>query len=137
MRHLDMSKPLEAGMDSGNMLSMVFGQQRGRTYRVMKELYSLPPNGVRQLADEFIEYFEPHKKKILKLYYDRSMNNYKKTGADMATQIKKNIEYREDGSRTGWQVQLMSVGQGNIGSNLEYRFFMDLLSEPGTQPLLP
>jgi len=129
LRHLDMGKPLEAGMDSGNMLSMVFGQQRGRTYRVMKEIYSLPPNGVRQLADEFIEYFEPHKKKILKLYYDRSMNNYKKTGADMATQIKKNIEYREDGSRTGWQVQLMSVGQGNIGSNLEYRFFMDLLSD--------
>ena len=43
-------------------------------------------------------------------------------------QIKKNIEYYADGTRTGWQVQLMSIGQGNIGSNLEYRFFMDLLS---------
>ena len=129
LRHLDINKPLEAGMDSGNMLSMVFGQQRGRTYRVLKEIYSLPPNGVRELADEFIEYFTPHKKKILKLYYDRSMNNYKRTGADMATLIKKNIEYREDGTRTGWQVQLMSLGQGNIGSNLEYRFFMDLLSD--------
>lgn len=83
---------------------------------------------MRELADQFLYYFRPHKRKILKLYYDRSMNNYKKVSADMATQIKKNIEFDADGKRTGWQVQLMSLGQGNIGSNMEYRFFMDLLS---------
>ena len=96
--------------------------------RILKELYTLPPNSVRVLADKFLYYFKPHKRKILKLYYDRSMNNYKGVGADMATQIKKNIEVDAAGNRTGWQVQLMSLGQGNIGSNLEYRFFMDLLS---------
>lgn len=128
LRYLDKMKPLEAGMDSGNMLSMVFGQRDARTMRILKELYTLPPNSVRQLADRFIYYFKPHKRKILKLYYDRSMNNYKGVGADMATQIKKNIETDANGNKTGWQVQLMSLGQGNIGSNLEYRFFMDLLS---------
>lgn len=128
LRYLDKNKPLEAGMDSGNMLSMVFGQKNGRVMRVLKELYTLPPNSVRELADKFLYYFKPHKRKILKLYYDRSMNNYKSIGADMATQIKKNIEIDADGKRTGWQVQLMSLGQGNIGSNQEYRFFMDLLS---------
>lgn len=128
LRYLDTNKPIEAGMDSGNMMSIVFGQQSGSTYRVLKELYTLPPNGVRDLANDFLTYFKPHRRKIIKLYYDRSMNNYKKVNADMATQIKKNIEYNEDGTRTGWQVQLMSLGQGNIGSNLEYRIFMDLLS---------
>ena len=128
LRYLDMNKPLEAGMDAGNMLSMVFGQRNGHTMRILKELYTLPPNSVRVLADKFLYYFKPHKRKILKLYYDRSMNNYKGVGADMATQIKKNIEVDAAGNRTGWQVQLMSLGQGNIGSNLEYRFFMDLLS---------
>lgn len=128
LRHIDVNKPIEGGMDSGNMLSMVFGQQNGRLYRVLKEIYTLPPNTVRELADEFIRFFAPHKRKILKLYYDRSMNNYKGVSADMATQIKKNIEYNSDGTRSGWTVQLMSLGQGNIGSNLEYRFFMDLLS---------
>jgi hypothetical protein len=128
LRYLDVSKPLEAGMDAGNMLSMVFGQRSGHIMRVMKELYTLPPNSVRVLADRFLYYFKPHRRKILKLYYDRAMNNYKGVGADMATQIKKNIETDADGNRTGWQVQLMSLGQGNIGSNLEYRFFMDLLS---------
>ena len=128
LRHLDMNRPLEAGMDSGNMLSMVLGQQDKKKYKVLKELYTLPPNTARELADNFLEYFKPHRRKILNLYYDRSMNNYHKVKADMATQIKKNIEFYADGTRTGWQVQLMSLGQGNIGSNLEYRFFMDLLS---------
>jgi len=128
LKHLDTSRPIEAGMDSGNMLSIVFGQQKGKTYKVLKEMCTLPPSGPRELADQFIAYFKPHHRKILKLYYDRSMNNYKKVGADMATQIKKNIEYYADGTRTGWTVQLMSLGQGNIGSNLEYRVFMDLLS---------
>ena len=127
LRYLDPGRPLEAGMDAGNMLSMVFGQQAGHTLRILKELYTLPPQSVRDLADKFLLYFRPHRRKLLKLYYDRSMNNYRRTGADMATQIKKAIETDAEGRRTGWTVQLMSLGQGNISSNLEYRFFQQLL----------
>ena len=64
----------------------------------------------------------------MRLYYDRAMNNYKRVNSDMATQIKHCIEVDSEGKRTGWVVQLMSLGQGNIGSNLEYRFFMELLA---------
>lgn len=128
LRYLDPNRALEGGMDAGNMLSMVFAQRSGKVMRVLKELYTLPPQSVRELADKFIEYFRPHKNKILKLYYDRSMNNYRRVSTDMATQIKRNIEVDAQGNRTGWKVQLMSLGQGNIGSNLEYRFFMDLLA---------
>lgn len=127
LRYLDPGRPLEAGMDAGNMLSMVFAQQAGHVLRVLKELYTLPPQNVRDLADKFLQYFKPHRRKLLKLYYDRSMNNYSRTGADMATQIKRAIEVDADGRRTGWRVQLMSLGQGNISSNLEYRFFQELL----------
>ena len=127
LRYLDPGRPLEAGMDAGNMLSMVFGQQAGRVMRILKELYTLPPQNVRDLADKFLSYFKPHRRKLLKLYYDRSMNNYKRVSTDMASQIKKAIETDAEGRRTGWTVQLMSLGQGNISSNLEYRFFMDLL----------
>ena len=127
LRYLDPGRPLEAGMDAGNMLSMVFAQQAGHVLRVLKELYTLPPQNVRDLADKFLQYFRPHRRKLLKLYYDRSMNNYRRTGADMATQIKKAIETDAEGRRTGWTVQLMSLGQGNISSNLEYRFFQELL----------
>ena len=127
LRYLDPGRPIEAGMDAGNMLSMVFGQQTGHMMRILKELYTLPPQNVRDLADKFLAYFKPHRRKLLKLYYDRSMNNYQRVNTDMASQIKKAIETDSEGKRTGWTVQLMSLGQGNISSNLEYRFFMDLL----------
>lgn len=126
LRYLMPSRPLDAGMDDGNMKSMVFGQHQGREYRVLKEIYTLPPDNERQLADRFLEYFAPHKTKLLRLYHDRAMNNYQKQGNDMARRIKQAIEQRADGSRTGWRVQLMSRGQGNIGSHQEYNFFSAL-----------
>ena len=62
LRYLDPGRPLEAGMDAGNMLSMVFGQQAGHTLRILKELYTLPPQSVRDLADKFLLYFRPHRR---------------------------------------------------------------------------
>ena len=126
LKYLNKNMALDGGMDAGNMLSMVFGQQTGHTYRVLKEIYTLPPNNERQLANEFIRFFEPHKRKVLKLYYDRSMNSYHKVRADMARKIKNCIEFDEAGLRTGWTVQLMSLGQGDIYSDVEYRFMSAL-----------
>lgn len=123
LRYLDPLKPVEAGMDDGNMKSMVFGQHRGREYRILKEIYTLPPENERQLADRFLLYFAPHKQKTLRLYFDRAMNNYQRQGNDMAKRIKQAIETDGDGRRTGWRVQLMSRGQGDIYSHTEYNFF--------------
>lgn len=128
LRYLLPGRPLEAGMDDGNMKSMVIGQHQGREYRVLKEIYTLPPDNERQLADRFLEYFAPHKTRLLRLYHDRSMNNYQKQGNDMARRIKQAIEVRADGTRSGWRVQLMSRGQGNIGSHQEYNFFSALFA---------
>ncbi len=135
LKYLDKNKHIEGGLDIGNTLWLIFGQQNGNDYRILKEMYTLPPKYVREIADEFIRYYEPHKRKILKLYYDRTANNYKKIGQDVASQIKKAIEIDANGKRTGWSVQLMSVGQGNIGSNAEYNFMMELMS--GNNKKLP
>lgn len=128
LKYLDPGRPIDGGMDDGNMKSMVFGQQRGREYRVLKELFTLPPDNERQLADKFIAYFKPHKTKLLRLYYDRAMNNYKKIGTSAIQRIKQAIETNADGSRSGWRVQLMSLGQGTIYSNTEYQFFSALFA---------
>lgn len=128
LKYLDPNRPLDGGMDDGNMKSMAFGQQRGREYRVLKEIFTLPPDNERQLADKFIAYFKPHKTKLLRLYYDRAMNNYKKIGTSAIQRIKQAIEVNADGSRSGWRVQLMSLGQGTIYSNTEYQFFSALFA---------
>ena len=128
LKYLDPGRPIDGGMDDGNMKSMLFGQQRGHEYRVLKELFTLPPDNERQLADKFIAYFKPHKTKLLRLYYDRAMNNYKKIGTSAIQRIKQAIEVNADGSRSGWRVQLMSLGQGTIYSNTEYQFFSALFA---------
>lgn len=133
---LDKTKAIDAGMDFGNMISMIVAQDgKKREYNLLKEFYTLPPKSIREIADQFVEYFKPHEQKVLNLYYDRAGNNYSKTGQDLATQVKKAIERNEQGKRTGWKVILRSVGQGTIHSNTEYNFMMDLLSE--MNPLLP
>ena len=135
LRYLEPSRPIDGGMDDGNMKSMVFGQQRGREYRVLKELYTLPPDNERQLADKFLSYFAPHKTKLLRLYYDRAMNNYRKTGNSAMQRIKAAIETRADGTRSGWRVQMMSIGQGDIYSDTEYKFFSALFARQLSQRL--
>lgn len=130
---LDRTKAIDAGMDFGNMMCMIIAQDgKKRDYNLLKELYTLPPKSIRELADQFIEYFKPQEEKTLNLYYDRAGNNYSKTGQDLASQIKKAIEKDEKGRRTGWKVILRSIGQGTIHSNTEYNFMMDLLSESNT-----
>lgn len=133
---LDRKKSIDAGVDFGNMLSMIVAQDgRKRRYNLIKEFYTLPPESIRELADKFITYFKPHEEKTLNLYYDRAGNNYHKTGQDLASQLKKAIEKDAEGRRTGWKVILQSIGQGTIHSNTEYNFMIELLSE--VNPLLP
>lgn len=128
LKYLDPHRPIDGGMDDGNMKSLLIGQRQGKEYRVLKELYTLPPDNERQLADRFLAYFKPHKTKLLRLYYDRGMNAYQKVGNAAMQRIKAAIETDGDGRRTGWRVQLMSLGQGTIYSNTEYRFFSSLFA---------
>lgn len=54
--HLHRDHGLEAGLDFGNMNSLVVSQPDGRYQRVHKTFYVLPPNTLRQLADQFLAF---------------------------------------------------------------------------------
>lgn len=131
------NRPLEAGCDFGNMISLTLAQENEGFYRCQKFIYTLSPEWIRELADKFLQFYAPHERKVLNLYYDRAANNYKKAGQDLATQLKNAIEFSdsEKRKRTGWRVVLMSEGQGNIGINEEYNFMLELLS--GKNKVLP
>ena len=135
LRYLDPTKPLDGGMDFGNMLSLVIGQEAGRYYRIHKNFYELPPGWYRDLADQFLRFFADHQCKVLRLYYDRAGNNYQKQGEDAATKIKDAIEKDADGRRTGWTVELMSRKQSNLLQNSEYNFMLEFMK--GENPRLP
>jgi len=129
LKYIQNDKILEAGFDAGNMMSLVIGQEQGNTYRVLKGIYTLTPEWIRELGDKFIHFFEPHKRKVLHLYHDRATNQYRKVGKDFASQLKHDIEFDRNEKRTGWSVQLMSVGVGNISHSDEFNLMNILMGE--------
>lgn len=135
LRRLDPDRPLDGGMDFGNMLSLVIAQPDGNDYRIHKNLYVIPPGWFRELADAFLDFFSAHRCRTLRLFYDRSGNNYRRQGEDYARRIKEAVEYDADGRRTGWEVILMSRRQGVIYQHQEYDFMQELLG--GRNPRLP
>ncbi|MGJ1419983.1 hypothetical protein ACR79T_10180 [Sphingobacterium spiritivorum] len=130
LRYLNRKKAIDMSMDFGNMMSMTIGQMHAdNTYRILKFMYVLSPEWIRHLADNFLKYFNHQGEKVINMYYDRAGNNYKKAGVDLASSMKKALEFQEDGkTRTGWRVNLMSLNQGNIPQNEEYVFMQELLS---------
>lgn len=130
LRYCQHDKPLECGIDFGNQMSLVIGQEiRLGEYRIMKEFYTLPPQWIRELANKFLDYFQYHEHKVLYAFYDRAANANQKVKEDNATKFKNAIEKDRYGNPTGWEVQLMSIGQGNISHTEEYDLASVMMDE--------
>ena len=134
LRYIRPNSPLEAGYDAGNMMSLVIGQNQKPYYRCLKNLFTLTPEWIEDLAQHYTEFFKDHPKKELLLRYDRAANQYSKAKRDFASKLKNSIE-KVNGKRTGWSVKLMNVGQANITHAEEYDLMNDIMSE--RDPRLP
>lgn len=128
LRNIDHNAKLEAGMDFGDMCSIVVGQSRGTYLYCLKEFYTLAPEAENQMGIKFRNFFKHHKVKILDLYYDRSGNQYASVKRDWANAMKKAIEF-ENGTRTAWNVNLMSEGQSTIYHEEEFNFQKAFMGE--------
>lgn len=132
LKYLRKTEPLEAGVDFGNMISMTLGQEQGKDYRVLKCIFSLPPEWIREIADKFLTYFRYHENKELHMFYDRAGNQYEKVRQDLAGKLKAAIEKDRNGKATGWQVILESRNQSTIYTWDEYDFMSELFSGHNT-----
>lgn len=128
LKYINHKAHLEAGFDSGNMCSLVVGQEQWPYYRVLKDFYTLPEDFIPELGAQFREFFKYHQNKQLLLYHDRATNKWKKVGDDHASRLKKAIEYDQHGNRTDWTVQLMNENQGNISQQDEYDLLLEMTS---------
>lgn len=138
LKYCNKDLPLRLGVDFGNMCSMTCSQlqkMHGReVLRILKFIYTLAPEYIDELGVKFREFFAPMRNKVIYLYYDRAGNSYKSVGKDQVSQLKKAIEY-DRGKRTGWQVHLMSLKQGDLRQSEEYDFMQKFMS--GANPRLP
>ena len=130
------NSPIEGGLDTGNMCSLVLGQPDGEDkYRVLKFIHTLAPDFLPKLGEKFRNFFKYHLNKHLVLYHDRASNQYQSVGEDHASKIKKAIEFDEEGNSTGWTVTLMSREQGTIYHQTEYELMLEFFG--GTNKELP
>ncbi|MFV0195212.1 hypothetical protein OBJ93_06975 [Empedobacter falsenii] len=137
--YYDPQLPVSAGMDFGDMISMVTGQERGNYIYALKNIFAVPDENdkfvseqsftLNKVAKEFVEFYKGHKNKTLYLFYDRSGNAYQNINRDWANDTKVAIE--KAGQEIGeiWEVELMSRGQAKIDQAEEYRFMTKYLSE--------
>lgn len=129
LRHIDLHAPLECGVDFGKMISMVVAQEQGKYFRCLKNHFTIIPDSSKELGKAFRDFWAPHKNKKLFMYYDRSGNQYESSGRDWASEVKKHIEFDENGNSTGWKVVLMSKEQGNIRQSQEHFFIKQVLQQ--------
>ena len=136
LKYINLDKPLQLGVDFGNMCSLSIAQSGAinnrECLRILKFMYTLAPEYITELGSKFRKYFAPMRNKTIYLYYDRAGNSYKSVGKDQASEFKREIEFDENGRRTGWTVIMRSIGQGNIGQPEEYHFMQMLFSGANT-----
>lgn len=127
LKHILPKRPIEGGLDTGNMCSLVTGQDHGHVNRIYKEFYTLAPDFLEELAEKFRNFYAHHKEKHLLLWHDRATNNWQKVNQDHATKFKHAIEYDKKGNATGWTVTLMSRNQETIYQQQEYELALKML----------
>lgn len=130
LRYCDADKPLELGVDFGDMISFVFAQTKGLDIYLLKNIFTIPEDGgSREICDLVLEFFATHRRKRIIMYYDRSGNQYQHVKRDWATEIKRFLEYDRNGAATGWTVELKSRGMGNIEQQTEFIMAKNMMQE--------
>jgi hypothetical protein len=125
---LNFHQPLYAGLDFGNMISLVIAQRNETEINIINEFHVLTPDILDDIAARLATYYEPHKDKKLFLFYDRSGNNR------MANSRSTYAEHFQNALQArGWLVELMSLYQGNIEHDAKWLLINDMLAESNTE----
>lgn len=75
LKYCNKNKPLIAGYDPGPFQSIIFAQEENKdTLRVLKNFWVHHPQQHEDLAEKIDVFFKDHKRKEIRLYYDRAGN---------------------------------------------------------------
>lgn len=105
---------------------LVVGQLHGNDLRIVKGLHSLYPKKLKDVLKDFVNYYKPHKTKVVQYWYDHTA-----TGEQHEDTIKDEVvDYLTD---AGWIVIPNYIGQAP-GHEDKYRMFGHLLQDDGEYP---
>lgn len=122
---LDANKPLHIALDYNRRIHpMVVGQEKGNNIQVINGLHSLFPNKLKEVVQQFIDYYKPHHRKLVYYWYDHTA-----VGDDNET--RKCDEVINMLRKAGWVVVPMYLGQ-QPGHEVRYRMWGHILQSDGT-----
>lgn len=121
----DNDRPLHLVLDYNRRIHpLVVGQDHGNEIRILKGLASLYPGKLKEVLEQFIEYYKPHKRKMIYYWYDHTA-----VGDDNAT--RKCDDVINTLKKAGWIVKPMYMGLAPAHES-KYRMWGHLLKENGT-----
>lgn len=135
LKHCNPNLPLVAGYDPGPFQSIVFGQEEGKkSMRILKNMWVFHPAQHDELAEKIDTFFKHHKRKEIRLYYDRAGNqknpSYRKWYPLMGTLKDSDANLLIIALKArGWTVIPMSKGQATIYYCQHYRLLNKLFGE--------
>lgn len=124
---LDSALPIEISCDWGGTINcLVVAQQKATSINIINSFYAKHPEGIKQLADKFCQYYRLHKHRQLNFYYDPSGNNKMPNSSETVAE-----EFARYLREQGWIVAMMHLGMhNNPRYELRYELFNRILAKP-------
>lgn len=117
LKYCNPNQPLIAGYDPGPFQSIIFAQEdkSNNNFRVLKNIWAYHPEQHTALAEKIDTFFKSHKRKEIRLYYDRAGNQrdpeYRKYYPLMGTMKDSDANLLAAALKArGWTVHLLSKG---------------------------
>lgn len=139
---LDMQKPICIAFDyNSNINWLVAGQPVGAKIRVLKSFYVKYQRKLRELVDDFCDYYQYHEKREVVFYYDNTAlgSNYAVNDEDFAAVIVQQFK------KNKWKVHSMYIGQ-QLRQHEKYTLIdqsfkgqknlMPMINEPNNEALI-
>jgi hypothetical protein len=87
---------------------MVVCQEKHNSLNIINSFFVKHPEGIKELASKFNNYYRPHRIKRLRMYYDPSGNNKMPNSSETVA-----MEFTRWLHQSGWEVEMMHLGYHN------------------------
>jgi hypothetical protein len=106
---LNKTEPLKISVDwGGSINSMIVCQETRLHFKVLKNLFTKPPQTYKELARQFCRYYQPMINRKVEMYYDPSGNNARADSNETYAE-----EFASILREKGFNVILMNIGETN------------------------
>ena len=120
-KNIDRFRPLHLGIDLGIHINVAAVAQNLHTeIRFLKDFHAKSPLLLKHLVKDFIDYYEPHTKKLVKISFDTSSSSQQQYDSNKTLIANVSLDLK----KAGWTVEILTKGR-----KLTHQERYDLINE--------